>query len=384
MPNSDSPTQRKEFCLYVITKDGLGHAAVLKSYLKDRVDVFVSEKFVSQFEFDCIPLKLPFKEKIGQLFNLYNGHIFIISVGAVVRMIAPFIKNKKTDPAVICIDDMANFTICLLSGHVGRGNQYTKEISDQLESTAVITTASDAKGTLPVDILGRDQGFQLEDLDKNITRGAAAVVNDESILLVQETGEPDFWPMDKILPKNITYATSLSDFDTKPFSFILYITDKRVRKIPNDVYQKSIIYRPKSLIVGIGCDKNTSLETLETGVNEFFEEFGLSTKAIKSFATIDIKLSEPGLQELAKKWQIPLIAYTAKELDSIENGIENPSETVKKFIGTKTVAEGASLLAAKTNKLLVPKQKFKNPKENKNMTLAISRIEFSIRKEASK
>jgi len=113
-------------------------------------------------------------------------------VGAVVRMIAPLLKDKKTDPAVVCVDDDARYAICVLSGHVGRGNAYTDRIAALLEAQAVITTASDVRGTLTVDILGRELGWTLDDPDRNVTRGSAAVVNAQPVAFVQEAGEPGF------------------------------------------------------------------------------------------------------------------------------------------------------------------------------------------------
>lgn len=376
-----SMAQRKSFCLYVITLDGIDHARKLKNHYKEDVDVFVSKKLIDKTDFPCDVLPLPFKNKIGEWFSVYDCHVFIISVGAVVRMISPFIKDKKTDPAVICIDDTAKFTIPILSGHIGRGNEYAQNISDILGALPVITTASDSKGTLPVDILGRDIGFVLEDNSKNLTRGAAAVVNEEPVLLCHEQGEAGFWPLDKNLPKNIHYVNSLKSLDVSSYSIILYMTDKAVESIDPKVVDNAVIYRPKSLVVGMGCDKDTSMETLEEGLNLYFKEFSLSPKSIKELVSVDAKKDEKGLIELSKKLGVPFRTFSAETLDALEEGIENPSEVVKKYIGTKTVAEGACLYASSSKKLLVSKQKHKDIESNKNMTLAIARTSFEPRKE---
>ena len=131
---------------------------------------------------------------LADTFTAYDCHVFVISVGAVVRMIAPLLRNKKVDPAVVCVDDAARFTICVLSGHVGRGNGFTDRVAGILGDQSVVTTASDVLGTLTVDILGRELGWTLDDPDRNVTRGCAAVVNAAPVLFVQETGEPNFWP----------------------------------------------------------------------------------------------------------------------------------------------------------------------------------------------
>src|SRR5215468_9232954 len=100
---------------------------------------------------------------LADSFTAYDCHVFVISVGAVVRMVAPLLKNKKVDPAIVCVDDAARFSICVLSGHVGRGNAFTDRVAEALGAVAVVTTASDAIGTLTVDILGRELGWKLDD-----------------------------------------------------------------------------------------------------------------------------------------------------------------------------------------------------------------------------
>ena len=134
---------------------------------------------------------------LADTFLAYDCHVFVISVGAVVRMVAPLLQNKKVDPAVLCIDDASRFTICVLSGHVGRGNAFTERVAAILGNQPVITTASDVHRHLTVDILGRELGWTLDDPDRNVTRGCAAVVNAAPVLFVQETGEPGFWPEDQ-------------------------------------------------------------------------------------------------------------------------------------------------------------------------------------------
>jgi cobalt-precorrin 5A hydrolase len=178
----------------------------------------------------------------------------------------PFLVNKKVDPAVICVDDKGLFSICVLSGHVGRGNFFTHEVSKILKNTPVITTASDVAGTLTVDILGRDLGWKLEDPDRNVTRGCAAVVNETRVAFVQECGELHWWPTEKPLPKGVEYYSSLSEIDPRDFEILLVASDRTdwMVQLPAH-YDNSVIYRPKSLVLGIGCDRETSVEVLESG-----------------------------------------------------------------------------------------------------------------------
>jgi len=287
-------------------------------------------------------------------------------------------ENKKVDPAVICVDDAARFSICVLSGHVGRGNLYTQEVADALDAMPVITTASDSIGTLTVDILGRALGWTLDDMDRNVTKGCADVVNAFKVAFIQECGEPDFWPLDRALPEGVEYFTSFGDVDPEPFETLLVATDREFKNELPEHWEKAVIYRPKTLVLGVGCDRDTPLEVVEKGILSRLSEQGLSIKSVKAITSIDKKADEVALIELAEKYDWPFITYTAEELDVVE-GIENPSETVKKYVGTGSVAEAACLLNAGASKLLMPKTPFKLEEGGKNMTCAMARIPFEYR-----
>jgi cobalt-precorrin 5A hydrolase len=371
---------RRPFAVYAITKHGVGIASRLVTALPE-ADLYVSEKVRSGAPENAKPLPLPMGPLLRDTFVAYDCHVFIISVGAVVRMVAPLLRNKKIDPAVLCIDDANRFTICVLSGHVGRGNVFCERVAGALENQAVVTTASDAIGTLTVDILGRELGWQLDDQDRNVTRGCAAVVNASPVLFVQETGEPGFWPEDKPLPPGVRYATSLEGVDPADWEMLLVATDRDLRSNA-DVLDKAVVYRPKTLVVGVGCDRDTPPELVERGVTELLAKSGLSPKCVKAVASIDKKADEPALLELGRRHGWPLRFFTAEELDVVP-GIENPSETVKRHVGTRGVAEPAALLAAGAAALLVPKQTYTEPGAGRSMTFAVARVPFAPRKEAA-
>ena len=374
--------ERKPFAVYAITRHGLGIAARLAATLGD-ADVYVSEKLLGAAQ--AIPelsraltLKLPMGPVLSETFTAYDCHVFAISVGAVVRMIAPLIKDKKIDPAVICVDDAARFAICVLSGHVGRGNFFTDHVAEVLGSQSVVTTASDAIGTLTVDILGREFGWKLDDPDRNVTRGCAAVVNAAPVLFVQEAGEPNWWPLDKPLPPGVRYTTSLDGVDARAFEILLIATDREIKESHRERWANAVIYRPKSLVLGIGCDKGTASELIERGTLSVLARNYLSLKSVKALATIDKKKDEPGILALAERFGWPLEIYPAQELNAVP-GIENPSETVMRYVGTRGVAEPAALLCAGAERLLVAKQPYTEPGAGRSMTLAVARMPFSKR-----
>ncbi|MFW7381403.1 MAG: cobalt-precorrin 5A hydrolase [Oligoflexus sp.] len=369
---------RKRYAIYAITKHGLTIAKDLQKKLHD-CDLWVSEKFLNDAPPHSLGLQLPMGPRLEPIFFDYDCHIFIISVGAVVRLIAPLIKDKKIDPAVICIDDNGQYAISLLSGHVGRGNEFTHLVAKLISAQAIVTTASDVRGTLTVDILGRELGWKLEDMQHNITRGCAAVVNERPVLFVQETGDPDFWPLEQALPPGVDYAVAIPH-DVHPYEMLLIATDRSLETIEPAIYEHAIVYRPKSLVIGIGCDRDTPKEMLARGLQKILDEHQLSIKSIAALATIDAKANESGLVDLCLEHHWPLITYSAAALDQA-TGVQNPSETVKKYMGTKTVAEGAALLTAECDQLLVSKQKYFEAGCHKNMTIAICRKIFRQRYE---
>lgn len=372
-------TDRKSVAVYAITKHGVAIAGRLMAGLPD-ADLYVSEKLRAAAPPGARTLPLPMGPLLSDTFLAYDCQVFIISVGAVVRMVAPLLRNKKVDPAVLCIDDASRFTICVLSGHVGRGNAFTERIASILGNQAVITTASDVIGTLTVDILGRDLGWTLDDMDRNVTRGCAAVVNGAPVLFVQEAGEPNWWPADKALPEGVRYATSLDGVDPAAWEILLIATDREIQNSYPEAWRNAVIYRPKTLVLGIGCDRDTPPELVDRGVRHLLAANGLSEKSVKAVASIDKKSDEPAIIELSRRHRWALSFYAAEELDAVP-GIETPSDTVKRHVGSRGVAEPAALKAAGASVLAVPKQIYTEDGAGRSMTFAVARIPFAGRSE---
>lgn len=368
---------RKNFAIYAITRHGIEIAERLRATLPD-ADLYVSEKLLDRAPAGVRRLPLPMGPLLADTFTAYDCHVFVISVGAVVRMVAPLLRNKKVDPAVVCVDDAARFSICVLSGHVGRGNQWTDRVAAALGAQSVVTTASDAIGTLTVDILGRDLGWTLDDPDRNVTRGCAAVVNGAPVLFVQETGEPDWWPEDRPLPEGVCYATALAGVDPAAYEILLIASDRDLARTDPGCFANAVVYRPKSLVLGIGCDRGTPPELVSRGVDELLAANHLSARSVKAVATATLKRDEPALLALSEARGWPLLAYPPEVLDGVP-GVERPSEVVRRHVGTRGVAEPAALLGAGADRLLVPKTVYTEPMAGRSMTFAVARIPFAAR-----
>ena len=301
----------------------------------------------------------PTSEKIVELFKNNNALICIFSLGAVIRLIAPYLKDKKTDPAVIVIDDKTNFVISVLSGHIGGANELTEEIADKLGALPVITTAADVNKTIAVDLVGREHNWKIDD-DSTVTKISAHMVNEEPIGIFQEAGEMNWY---KKLPKNVIIYENMENLKKSKSKAHLIISDKIIEE---EISKESVIYRPPSLVIGIGLHWDTTKEKIKEGIEVSLDKFKLSSKSIAKLVSIKKPQDVKGLKELGEEMGIP-VEYIDRE-DLAEISAPNPSETVKAFEGTASVSEAAAIKVSKGD-LIVEKQKFPP-----NLTIAIARI----------
>ena len=237
--------------LVAITKHGAQQTADLARQLPD-AHVCVAEKFAP------LMAGLPnavrayagaFRDEIAALFADYDQVVFFVSLGAVVRLIAPHLKSKDEDPGVLVVDDAAQFVIPVLSGHVGGANAMAEQVAALLGATPVLTTASDVGKTIPVDILGRELGWKVEAPKINITRVSAHVVNGEPIAVVQEAGSPDWWTRPTPLPANIHKFARFDEVDLSHFKAVLWITHAEISAAQWDALaERLVVYRPPHIV----------------------------------------------------------------------------------------------------------------------------------------
>ncbi len=188
-------------------------------------------------------------EQIPALFAAFDAIVAVVSLGAVVRLIAPHLRNKEQDPAVVVLDEAGRFVIPVLSGHLGGANALAGHLALALGATAVLTTASDSRETLCVDLLGRELGWRFEASHDEIVHCSAAVVNDEPVALVQEAGSTDWWRghangRSGPLPENLVRLDRLEEADPNRYAALLWITrEGRAEDHPRWAGRR-VIYRP--------------------------------------------------------------------------------------------------------------------------------------------
>jgi len=300
-------------------------------------------------------------EKIMELFKNSKALICIFSLGAVIRLISPVLKDKKIDPAVLVIDDKANFVISVLSGHLGGANELTQTIAQKLNATPVITTAADVNNTIAVDLLGKNLGWKIDD-DANVTRISAYMVNEEKIGVYQDAGQTKWYEK---LPSNVKIFTNFEELKKSNSKGYLIISDK---KIEESLSKNAVIYRPPTLVIGIGLHWDTPKQTIEEGIKKTLSKFNLSFKSIAKMASIKKPKDVQGLIDLGNEMKIPIEFVNREELAEIS--APNPSEKVKFYEGTPSVSEAAAIRVSR-GELIVEKQKFPP-----NLTIAVARIPF--------
>lgn len=246
-----TPDEAVRVCLVAITKHGAAQAQQLAQRWPEHLPaphICTSSKFGAVFEGGANPLRVytgALKDEIPHLFAEYDQIVCLVSLGAVVRLIAPHLKSKDEDPGIIVVDDAGEYVIPVLSGHVGGANAWSERVADLLGAKPVLTTASDVGKTIPVDILGRHLGWRVEAPKINITRVSADVVNGEPIAVVQETGSRHWWTRPVPLPANIEILSSFDQVRPEHHKSVLWITEQT---ISDDFWQqwaeRLVVYRP--------------------------------------------------------------------------------------------------------------------------------------------
>ena len=292
------------------------------------------------------------------LFSRYQGIIGILSLGAMVRLIAPLLQDKKTDPGVVVVDDHALHAVSVLSGHVGGANQLTLLVAQVLGAQPVITTASDVGETLAVDIFGREFGFTMENSDK-VTAVSAAVVNELRVHIVQEAGERNWWKYDRPLPSHLVVYDDVDSALTQAFDAAIVVTPRELETFETELLlANGVLYRPKVVTLGIGCNRGTHVDEIESVIRQVLNDLRLSIKSVHNLATIDVKANESGLLEVCQRHGWSLHAYSAAQLNQVT--ISQPSALVHQYVGAWGVCAPAARLASGATNWVLEKMKSGN------------------------
>jgi precorrin-4 C11-methyltransferase len=361
-------TPPTKVALIAVTRRGVEQARLLRSRLRAG-EVYRPIRYGPAEHPWEMPFDGPLSEHIPELFTRCEQLVFFLATGAVTRLVAPCLASKETDPGVLAVDEAGRFVIPLLSGHKGGANAFARTIAGCLGAIPVITTASDVIGGLSLDLLEEEQGWISEPRTR-LKDAALALVNGDSVAIVQEVGQAGGWLDERDLPPNVTFVRDGAALPAIRPESIIWITDRLLTDVPDA--ERVLWFRPRSLVLGVGCERGLLVEALEDGLNRFLAEHRFARSSIGTVASVDVKADEEAMGELARRHGWQTVFYPAAELAQVAE-MPNPSEVVARCVGTPGVAEPAALLATGAQRLLVEKQVVTSPLAPQRMTFALAR-----------
>lgn len=289
--------------------------------------------------------------------------LFVAPVAIAVRAIAPLAQDKKLDPAVLALDESGQFVVSVLSGHRGGANALAHRVAQITGGQAVITTASDVSGKVALDLLAQEAGWFCEP-SSALTQVMAAIVNDEPVQVyiaqgcdgspLRQAGAPWRW------------VARREDLQAGP---AIVLSD---RSETLDLAQ-SVLFRPRTLSVGIGCQRGVSRAQIEAAVRTTLDDAGLAFGALAAVATVRLKAEEPGLLAFIEQLGLPLRIYEEDEIKTLAARVSLSPSAAQEKLGLPGVAEPCALLAAGVDELLVRKRVFAG------VTVAVARLEICQR-----
>lgn len=299
---------------------------------------------------------------LAEIYGGYDGFVFLMATGIVVRMIAEHIKDKRYDPAVVVMDITGRFAISLVSGHLGGANSLARWLAEVTGATAVVTTGTDVNETIAPDVIAMEIGGEVDDFEV-MKKVSAALVDGDATGVVDLTGvqAPS---LSGALKPNVKVLPSLEALRDSPVVAGIVITNRLLDL--TDFRRPVVIIRPKNLVVGVGCNRGTSADEIVGAVGEVLRGHGLSLKSVRRLATVEAKRDEAGLVEAAARLGVPLEFCDKATLNAVPD-VPNPSEAPMKYVGVQGVAEPAALHVS-GGRLVVEKVK------SGNVTVAVAEM----------
>lgn len=321
-----------------LTQTGLEKCVEVRDKLNVSGDILTIDKRKKNFVDGVFN---SFTNLMAHAFQQYSVLVCVMAAGIVVRTMAHLLESKLTDPAVLVMDEKGEFCISLLSGHIGKANDYAREIERQTGARAVITTASDVSGKIAVDTLAQQLNCEIDNMTKakDIT---AMIVNNEKVMINQAvTGLPENVVVDQIENQD-------------QYNGLIIVSSNRLRG--EQLTKPHVQLIPKNVIVGVGCRRGVEKERILNAINKALKQFNRNRVAVKLIATVDIKKDEKGIFEAATDLGIGVEIISREEIRKVEDQF-NGSSFVKETIGVSCVAEPCGYIASNGGKQLCERMK---------------------------
>ncbi|MBU9726061.1 cobalt-precorrin 5A hydrolase [Diplocloster modestus] len=313
-------------------------------------------------------------ELMCDLFPSMDGILFIGAMGIAVRSIAPLIAGKDCDPAVLVMDELGEYCVSVLSGHLGGANEWCREVAVCAGAQPVITTATDCEQRFAVDVFAAKNFLSITEIGK-IKEISGRILEGKKVGAASEeeiSGPvPDglrYYPISSpegaVISDELYHPGSTGTAEEAGF-YIGY--DKTA--LP---FQTTLHLIPRDLFVGMGCRKGTPFTQLADFLDRAFRERGMAAERIRAIYSIDRKKEEEGLIQLARKLRVPFVTFSEDALRKVEGEYQG-SAFVEHTVGVDNVCERSAVLGSGGGVLLVPKQA-----EN-GMTFAVAQKKFRLR-----
>ncbi|PID89484.1 MAG: cobalt-precorrin 5A hydrolase [Bacteroidia bacterium] len=313
-----------------ISKQGNILAAQL-SELLDSSLCYALEKYNKG---NCLPIEGRLKTFCGSLFEKHDALIFIMATGIVVRSIAPWIRHKTKDPAVLVIDDKGTHVISLLSGHLGGANALTLKVAELISAKPVITTSSDVNKRTSVDMLAQKYGLLIDsmsdakDITAIIVNGGTVALDDDCQIINEPIRQEAGTTIGKIIVSNKAHIA-----EQLPFVKLI----------------------PKNIILGLGCRKGILPSKFMDFINDTLKVHNIDKRSIRLIASIDVKKEERAILEAGKTLNVPCQFYSAESLQEVDDLFEG-SAFVKQTVGVASVSTCSAYTAAKKSGIFLAKK----------------------------
>lgn len=282
------------------------------------------------FEVDIFG-KSSYKEQLGFIFKQYGYVVFIAAAGIAVRLSAPFLSSKASDPAIVVIDDLGRFAVSLVSGHLGGANELALKLSGILQCRPVITTASDGRGIEAIDMFARANGLHIESLE-DAKRITAMMLENRKIKLESE----------------IRLQLNYGNITDSGYEAVIIVSSRK--RAAADM--PCCVLRPRNIYVGIGCRRGKTKEEILEAISRAFDRHDISEKSIKALGTVDIKNDEAGIIEACRELGCSMKVFDRESIGRVEK-LFVPSSFVESKIGVSSVCEPCAYLLG--GRMIVPK-----------------------------
>ncbi|MDD3311951.1 cobalt-precorrin 5A hydrolase [Pseudodesulfovibrio sp.] len=333
---------------YALTRRGLELAVRLAQRLGG--EVFAPRRFrgdMAAHAFDSL------SELVAETFPRYRAHVFVAASGIAVRCIAPHLRGKDVDPAVVCLDQYGRFAISLLSGHLGGGNELAERCANIVGGQAVITTATDSAGLPSLDMLAVARGLSIGNLDRVKTVNGA-ILDGRAV----QVFDPDNWLGARGEHWAATVDSSADWWPGEPGVWVSVRED-----CPDD---GALRLYPRALMLGVGCRRGTGVDEIFSHIQTVMRNNHFPLSAVGGLGSAEVKANEPGILEAAARLGVTPVFFSPERLDSVN--VPSPSSIVRQHMGVGSVSEAAALLLSDGGELLVLKTK------TETVTLAVAKV----------